>query len=60
LIGLIPPVLAQSPALPAANLEKFFVEFKAAVARNDAKSVAELTQLAFLFDSKPRDRVGFQ
>ena len=52
------PVFAQSPA--AANFEKFFVEFKAAVARSDAKSVAELTQLPFLFDSKPRDGVGFQ
>ena len=36
------------------------MEFKAAVARNDAKAVAELTQLPFLFDSKPRDSLSFQ
>ena len=55
-IGSMAPLFAQSPA----NFEKFFAEFKAAVARNDAKAVAEMTQLPFLFHSKPRDRVGFQ
>jgi hypothetical protein len=53
-------VFAQSPARRAANFEKFFAEFKAVVARNDAKSVAELTQLPFLFDNKPLDSAGFQ
>jgi hypothetical protein len=58
---LIAPAFAQSPELPAANFEKFFAEFKAAVARNDAQSVvADLTQLPFLFGSKSRDSAGFQ
>ena len=52
------PVFAQSPA--AASFEKFLAEFQAAVARNDARFVVELTQLPFLFDSKPRDGAGFQ
>jgi len=59
-IGLIGPVFAQSPVLPATDFEKFFAEFKAAVARDDVKSVTELTRLPFLFDSKPRDSAGFQ
>jgi hypothetical protein len=42
------------------QFRKIFAEFKAAVARNDAQSVAELTQLPFLFDSKSRDSAGFQ
>jgi hypothetical protein len=46
--------------LPAADFNSFFAAFKAAVARNDAKAVAGLTQLPFLFDSKPRDSLGFQ
>ena len=50
----------ESPVLPATDFEKFFAEFKAAVARDDVKSVTELTQLPFLFDSKPRDSAGFQ
>src|SRR5258705_5108206 len=59
-ICLIAPAFAQSQVLPAGSFDKFFAEFKAAVARNDVKSVTELTQLRFLFDSKPRDSAGFQ
>jgi len=44
----------------SADFNPFFNPFKAAVARNDAKAVAEMTQIPFLFDSKPRDSLGFQ
>jgi len=46
--------------LPAADFNSFFSAFKAAVARNDAKAVAGMTELPFLFDSKLRDSAGFQ
>jgi len=44
----------------AADFNTFFLAFKAAVARNDAKAVAGMTHLPFLFDSRPRDSFGFQ
>lgn len=43
-----------------ANFAEFFSAFKAAVARNDAKAVAGMTQLPFPFDSRPRDAAAFQ
>ena len=46
--------------LPAVDFNPFFAAFKAAVVRNDAKAVADMTQLPFLFDSKPRDAAAFQ
>ena len=49
-----------SQARVGANFETFYAEFKAAVTRNDAKAIAELTQLPFLFDSKPRNQNEFQ
>jgi hypothetical protein len=54
LIGLI------SPKLLEADFDPFIITFESAVARNDAKAVAGMTQLPFLFDSKPRDSAGFQ
>ena len=45
--------------LPAADFNTFFLAFKAAVARNDAKAVAGMTQLPFLFDGR-RDSSDFQ
>lgn len=44
----------------SADFAAFFSAFKAAVARQDAKTVAAMTQLPFLFDSRPRDSAGFQ
>ncbi len=44
----------------AANFAEFFAAFKAALARNDAKAVAGMTQLPFLFDSRPRDAIEFE
>jgi hypothetical protein len=46
--------------LYAADFVPFFAAFKTAVARNDAKTVAAMTELPFLFDSKLRDSIGFQ
>ena len=44
----------------AVDFVPFFAAFKTAVARNDAKTVAAMTELPFLFDSKLRDSIGFQ
>jgi hypothetical protein len=46
--------------LAAADFNTFYLAFKAAVARNDAKAVAGMTQLPFLFDGRPRNSFGFQ
>lgn len=49
------------PSRPSVNsFTNFLVSFKAAVARNDAKAVANMTKLPFLFDSKLRNHNGFQ
>ena len=42
---------------PAFNT--FWIKFKAAVARNDKASVADMTKLPFMLDSKDLDRAGF-
>jgi hypothetical protein len=60
LMCALSPITVRSASPAVANFEPFFMEFKAAVARNNAKAVAELTQLPFLFDSKPRDSLSFQ
>ena len=51
---------SEAAPIPAADFNPFFVAFKSAVARNDAKAVAEMTLLPFLFESKPRDSITFQ
>ena len=46
--------------LAAADFNTFLLAFKAAVARNDARAVAGMTQFPFLFDSRTRDSSDFQ
>ena len=53
-------MLWRAGPLPAAGFSPFFSAFKTAVARNDAKAIAGMTQLPFLFDGKLRDSAGFQ
>jgi len=60
LIGTSAPGLARAAETSAPSFSSFLVSFKAAVARNDAKAIADMTKLPFLFDSKPRDHNGFQ
>ena len=45
---------------PQTGFDPFFAAFRSAVARRDAKAVADMTKLPFLFDSQPRDHSGFQ
>jgi len=52
--GAAPAARGEDPAL-----EAFLARFRAALARNDAAAVADLTQLPFLFENEPRDRAGF-
>ena len=54
----ISSVAAQTPTKPEA-FASFWKTFKAAIARNDKESVADLTKLPFLYDSQERDRTGF-
>ena len=49
---------AAAPATAA--FASFFGDFRDAIARNDAKAVAGLTRLPFLFEGKPRDHASFQ
>ena len=42
---------------PAFNA--FWIKFKAAVARNDKATVADMTKLPFMLDNKDLDRAGF-
>ena len=44
----------------ADGFANFFAEFRAAIARNDARAVADRTKLPFLFEGKPRDHGSFQ
>jgi len=60
MLGAMTFLIGTSVPSTAADFNPFFVAFKSAVARNDAKAVAEMTQLPFLFDSKPRDSVASQ
>ncbi len=60
LLGGLPQVWAQGRSAridPAFNA--FWIKFKAAVARNDKGSVADLTRLPFMLDGKDLDRAGF-
>ena len=59
LVAMIFPTWGAAP-IAAVDFNPFFTAFRSAVARNDAKAVAGLTQFPFLFDSKPRDSLGFQ
>lgn len=49
---------AQTTAKPE-TFPAFWSSFKAAMARNDKETIADLTKLPFLFDSQERDRAGF-
>ena len=57
---LLASVGAGAASAAVAGFDKFFSEFRSAIARNDAKAVADMTKLPFLFDSKPRDHGNFQ
>ena len=60
MLGAMTFLIGAAVPSTTADFHPFFVAFKSAVARNDAKAVAGLTQLPFLFDSRPRDSLGFQ
>jgi hypothetical protein len=60
LVCVFTPMAARSESPASVNFEAFFAAFQTAVARNDAKAVAALTQLPFLFESQPRDSISFQ
>jgi hypothetical protein len=60
--GLAAACLALAPAAGAAGdvgFAAFLAQWRAALARDDAGAVADLTQLPFLFEGAPRDRAGF-
>lgn len=41
------------------EFNKFWGQFKSAIARNDKQAVADLTKLPFMLDGKNEDRAGF-
>lgn len=60
--AVVAVALAAAAAARAADdpaFGSFLARFRAALARNDAGAVADLTRLPFLFDGEPRDRAGF-
>jgi hypothetical protein len=53
-------LLAAPDGRTAAGFENYLAGFRAAVLADDAKGVADRTQLPFLYRGKPRDHAGFQ
>jgi hypothetical protein len=59
-LGCVLPVSNQSrTARVDPEFTKFWIKFKAAVARNDKAAVADMTKLPFMLDNKDLDRAGF-
>lgn len=60
LVGIASPAPGQTrTAKMDPEFNAFWIKFKTAVARNDKASVADMTRLPFMLDSKDLDRAGF-
>ena len=59
LFGALPISGQRRTAKPDPDFNAFWIKFKAAVARNDKATVADMTKLPFMLNNKDLDRDGF-
>ena len=57
--GALPVSSQRRMARIDSEFNAFWIKFKAAVARNDKASVADMTKLPFILDNKELGRTGF-